>query len=160
MSYSEGDFTVDDTDINNIAQAWPNLAVLDLGPSGTTFDIGPPPVIVTSPGVDSLCRLTSKCKQLRSLQLPHLRLPKSVLDKLDDYPQSNHGLNSLQIYRVDVADWSQGGRLLDRFFPRLDIGRPMFQGTPGWDFLEYATFKAQCSRRVAARERDNLNRAG
>ena len=154
VNYPEGEFTLDDIDIDNITRAWPELVVLELGPPGTAFPFGTQPVIPTSPGVDSLRHLTSRCPHLRSLRLPHLRLPKPVLERLDDYPQSDHAMPRLHVYRVDVADWSLGGRFLDRFFPRLDIDESVFKATPagGWDRLEYETLDAQYRRRAAAGE--------
>ncbi|KAI0718171.1 hypothetical protein C8T65DRAFT_737409 [Cerioporus squamosus] len=61
VNYPEGEFTVDDTDIDNLTQAWPNLAALELGPPVTAFPFGPQPVITESPGVDSLRYLTARC---------------------------------------------------------------------------------------------------
>ncbi|RDX48890.1 hypothetical protein OH76DRAFT_638202 [Lentinus brumalis] len=147
LRLGNGQCTISNADIHDIAMAWPGLVTLELSNASSRAADS------EGLGVASLLDLALRCPNLKKLRLPLLEISWRDLANSDGYPLLDHGLQDLKLpnCKVEFDQYSLGALLLDRLFPHLKLQlrqSPLtVEPTSGWERLEYNIWLCHRARR-------------
>ena len=121
LTFPNTQYVIVDADILEITTAWLRLAELGLHLRYSKLGVSPPSMTPSAPGIASLILPAMHCPLLRSLDLPRLEVPDSLVAQIDEIPILDHSLESLSLYMVEVDDVASCAVVIDRLFPHLTI---------------------------------------
>ncbi len=149
LHLGNGQCTISNADIHDIAMAWPGLVTLELSNASSRAADSEGLGVVS----ESLLDLALRCPNLKKLHLPLLEISWRDLANSEGYPLLDHGLQDLKLpnCKVEFDQYSLGALLLDRLFPHLKLQlrqSPLtVEPTSGWERLEYNIWLCHRARR-------------